>query len=118
MRLGMIGGIAALVLGLTAAPVHAQAAVTGAVVIREPGRDIIVVQRMHAPHRNAYHWWKRHGYRRVTVYYDGHRYYIRRVARPGLRAIVVYESRGQYYLGDEQGEGDRDGRHGDEEHED
>jgi hypothetical protein len=47
----------------------------------------------------------------VTVYYDGSSYYGRRLERPGLRAVVVYESRGRYYLGEENGERYRHHRH-------
>jgi hypothetical protein len=118
MKRAMIGGIAALVLGLTAAPLKAQTAVEGAAAYREGGREVIVVQRIRVPHRNAYHWWKRHGYRKVTVYYDGNRYYIRRVARPGLRALVVYELKGRYYLGDARGDRDSRGDQEDDEHHD
>jgi hypothetical protein len=119
----VVGGIVALALGLTAVPVRAQTTVEGGVVIhsgpvtghvevgspppvvvyREP-REVIVVEHVHAPHGHAHGWWKKHGYRAVTVYYDGSRYYSRRVERPGLRAVVLFESRGRYYLGDEHDE--------------
>jgi hypothetical protein len=34
----------------------------------------------------------------VTVYYDGHRYYLRRLARPHLRPVIVYERGGRYFI--------------------
>jgi len=107
-------------------PARAQTAVQGDVLIhsgpvtgrvevnsppREPMREVIVVERAHVPHGNAYGWWKKHGYRAVTVYYDGSRYYSRRVARSGLRAVVLYEREGRYYFGDEEGERHRDHHH-------
>jgi hypothetical protein len=36
------------------------------------------------------------------VYYDGDRYYLRRLARPNLRAVIVYERGGRYYIGDDR----------------
>ena len=134
MNRGIAGGIAALLLGLTA-PMHAQTRVEGGVVVqsgpvtghvevgspapvvvyREPAREVVVVERIHAPRRHAYRWWKRHGYREVTVYSDGSRYYGRRVRHPGLRALVVYELGGRYYLGDEDGDRYEHRRHEDDE---
>jgi hypothetical protein len=125
----VVGGMVALVLGLAAAPARAQTAVSGGVVVRtgpvaghvevgspppvvvvrEPAREVIVVERTHVPHGEAHGWWKKHGYREVTVYYDGSRYYGRRVEREGIRTAVVYERGGRYYLGDE--DGDRHHRH-------
>lgn len=119
-RLG-VGGILALVLGLAAVPARAQTTVQGGVVVQsgpvtghvevnspppvvvrsEPVREVIVVERTHVPRGKAHGWWKEHGYREVTVYYDGKRYYGRKVERSGLRAVVVYERGGRYYLGDE-----------------
>ena len=134
----VVGGIVALALGLTTVPVRAQTTVEGGVVIhsgpvtghvevgspppvvvyREPEREVIVVEHVHTPHGHAYGWWKRHGYRAVTVYYDGSRYFGRRLEGPGLRAVVVFESRGRYYLGDEHGERYRHHRHEDDEDDD
>lgn len=132
----MAGGTVALLLGLAAAPARAQTAVSGGVVVRsgpvtghvevgsppppvvvvrEPAREVIVVERTHVPHGEAHGWWKEHGYREVTVYYDGSHYYGHRVEREGIGAVVVYQRGGRYYLGDE--DGDRHhahhGRHGD-----
>ena len=71
---------------------------------REPAREVIVVERTHVPKGHAYGWWKQHGYREVTVYYDGTRYYSGQVAPAGFRAVVVYQREGKYYLPDEDGE--------------
>ena len=79
-------------------------------VRREPGRDVIVVERTHVPRGNAYGWWKKHGYRKVTVYYDGARYYSRSLESTGFGAVVVYQRDGRYYMPDADGD-DRD-RHG------
>ena len=70
------------------------------VVRREPVREVIVVERTHVPKGKAHGWWKKHGYREVTVYYDGTRYYSRR-HEPRFRAVVVYQRDGRYYLGQE-----------------
>ena len=128
----VVGGIVAVMLGLAAVPARAQTTVSGGVVVqsgpvaghvevgapppvvvrREPAREVIVVERTHVPRGNAHGWWKKHGYRELTVYYDGTRYYGRRLQRTGLRAVVVYERGGKYYLGAEETEGHRP-HHGD-----
>ena len=74
---------------------------------REPARQVIVVERTHVPKGHAYGWWKQHGYREVTVYYDGTRYYGGDVAPAGFRAVIVYQREGKYYLPDEDGEQSR-----------
>jgi hypothetical protein len=116
----------ALLLGLVTIPARAQTTVQGDVLIhsgpapRESQREVIIIERARVPRGHAYGWWKRHGYRAVTVYYDGTRYYSRRVVRPGLRTVVVYERKGQYFMADEvrerrEGEkGDRDDHDHDE----
>jgi len=116
----LASGIAAAA-ALLGAPLHAQTTVEGGVrvqsgpvraqvevgdpppppatvVYAEPAREVIVVEPMHVPHGRAHGWWKKNGYREVTVYYDGEQYYSRRVAghRP-LRQIVIYERAGHYY---------------------
>ena len=105
------GCIAVLALGLFAVPLGAQTTVQGRVVVQSgpvsghvevrrrarvivPERHVIEVKRVHVPRG----WWKKHNYRRVTVYHDGHRYYLRRFARPHLRPVIVYERRGRYYI--------------------
>jgi hypothetical protein len=105
------GCVAVLALGLFAAPLRSQTTVQGSVVVHSgpvtghvelrrrarvivPERHVIVVNRVHAPRG----WWKKHNYRTVTVYYDGHRYYLRRLARPHLRPVIVYERGGRYFI--------------------
>ena len=105
------GCVAVLALGLIAAPLQSQTTVQGNVVVHSgpvsghvevrrrarvivPERHVIVVKRVHAPRG----WWKKHNYRVVTVYHDGHRYYLRRFARPHLRPVLVYERGGRYYI--------------------
>ena len=68
---------------------------------REPVREVIVVERTHVPKGQAHGWWKKHGYREVTVYYDGTRYYSRRIDGVRIRAVVVYQREGKYYQGDD-----------------
>ena len=112
----MKGSIAAVCVGvmasgLFAAPLRSQTTVQGSVVVHSgpvtghvelrrrprvivPERHVIVVNRVHAPRG----WWKKHSYRAVTVYHDGHRYYLRRFARPYLRPVIVYERGGRYFI--------------------
>jgi hypothetical protein len=50
------------------------------------------------------------------VYYDGRRYYTRRIVRPGIRTAIVYERSGRYYVPDNDDRGERhyrDGHHQD-----
>ena len=67
-------------------------------------REAIVVERTHVPKGHAYGWWKQHGYREVTLYSDGTRYYSGESAPKGFRAVTVYQREGKYYLPDEEGE--------------
>lgn len=114
MKRGIAVPAIALMLGLVAVPARAQTTVQGDVLIHSGPvtapveREVIVIQRARVPRGHAYGWWKKHGYRAVTVYYDGSRYYSRRVVRPGLRTVVVYERKGQYFLGEEAREGKHD----------
>ena len=111
-----VGCLVVLALGLYAAPLRSQTTVHGSVVVRSgpvrgdveyrrrarvivPQRHVIVVNRVHAPRG----WWKKHKYRVVTVYYDGHRYYLRRFARPNLRPVIVYERGGRYFIDEDRG---------------
>jgi hypothetical protein len=139
MRTSTVVTAMAAAVALAAAPLRAQTVdagvvihsgpVTGHVVIgeppplvvyEEPVRQIIVVEHIHVPHGNAHGWWKKHGYRPVTRYYDGDSYY----ARPynggvQLREVVVYEREGQYYDEREQhghGHGDHGHGHGNHGH--
>jgi hypothetical protein len=132
MKRGAVAVIAVLVLGFSAGSAGAQTAVEGAVVVqsgpvtghvvvasraparyREPVRRVIVVERVRLPRGHAYGWRRQHGYRAVTVYYDGRRYYTRRIVRPGIGAVIVYERSGRYYVVDDDDKGERhryDGR--------
>jgi hypothetical protein len=123
-----VGGILALVFGLAAVPARAQTTVTGGVVVQSgpgtghvevgapppPVREVIVVNHAYVPHGHPHGWWKKHGYRAVTVYYDGTYYYGRRIDRPGLLAVVVYERKGRYFREAE----DDEGNHGHHDHDD
>ena len=72
-------------------------------------REVIVVEETHVPRGHAYGWWKNHGYRQVTVYSDGTRFYPRRLVRhPELKAIVVYEREGRYYRWADEDKGGKD----------
>ena len=116
------GCVAVLALGLFAAPLRSQTTVQGSVVVHSgpvtghvelrrrarvivPERHVIVVQRVHVPRG----WWKKHSYRAVTVYHDGDRYYLRRYAHPHLRAVIVYERNGRYFI--DEGRWKRKHRH-------
>src|SRR5262249_33226795 len=109
-----VAGILATVLGLAGCGSSGRMEVESPppVVRHETVREVIVVEHTHVPRGNAHGWWKNHGYREVTVYYDGARYYGRRIERPGIRAVIVWEREGKYYLGDEENE--RHGKHHDD----
>jgi hypothetical protein len=61
------------------------------------------VHLIRVPRGRAHGWWKRHGYRPVTVYYRAGRFYDRHdhryLKRRGLRfqRVVVWERRGRLY---------------------
>jgi hypothetical protein len=99
-----VGGILALALvagcstGSTRAEVGSPRPVAAR---RESVRDVIVVERTHVPKGKAHGWWKKNGYREVTVYSDGTRYYSRRIDGTSIRAVVVFQREGKYYLGDD-----------------
>ncbi len=99
-----VGGILALALvaGCNAgARSQAEVSPRPVAVRRGPARDIIVVDRTHVPKGKAHGWWKKNGYREVTVYSDGTRYYSRRIDGTSIRAVVVFQREGRYYLGDD-----------------
>jgi hypothetical protein len=100
-----VGGILALafVAGCSAGvSSHAEVSSPHPVAARgESVREVIMVERTHVPKGKAHGWWKKHGYREVTVYYDGTRYYSRRIDGTRIRAVVVYQREGRYYLGDD-----------------
>jgi hypothetical protein len=102
---------AGLALGLMAAPLSAQTTVQGAVVVqsgpntpladrarRVMGAEVVVVERV--PGR--YGWWRTPGYRVITVYSDGARFYRRPFGRTLLQKMEVYERGGRYYINDYQ----------------
>jgi len=100
-----VGGILALALVAgcsTGTRSHAEEVSPRPVAVRRgPPRDVIVVERTHVPKGKAHGWWKKNGYREVTVYYDGTRYYSRRIDGTSIRAVVVFQREGRYYLGDD-----------------
>jgi hypothetical protein len=112
MRRMMVGGLLALAFatGCSSGRTQDRVVVTPRVVRHDAGRDVIVVERTHVPRGQAHGWWKKHGYREITVYYDGARYYSRRLESAGFRAVVVYQREGKYYMADADGD-DRE-RHG------
>jgi hypothetical protein len=58
---------------------------------------VIVVERVYRRHQRQPDW-RRHGYRRVVVYYRDGRYYDRyERGWPAMQEIVVYERGGRYY---------------------
>jgi hypothetical protein len=113
MRRIVMGGILTLALGTGCSSSRSQERVVVTppprVVRREPVREVIVVERTHVPRGHAYGWWKQHGYREVTLYSDGSRYYGRRHDSE-LRAVIVYQRDGKYYLPDADGERGRSRR--------
>jgi hypothetical protein len=74
-----------------------------------PRREVVVVERVHG---RRYGWWKHPGYRVITVYYDGSRFYHRPFDRRVLRKIVVYERAGRYYIDENQWKRDRSRHYG------
>lgn len=113
-----LGGIVVLALGTGCSAGASSRVEVGSpppvVAHREKAREVIVVERVHVPKGQAHGWWKKHGYREVTVYYDGTRYYSRRPDTTGFRAAVVYQRDGKYYLGDVDAE--RHGHQHDDDH--
>ena len=114
--------LAGLAFGLIAAPLSAQTTVQGSVIIesgrntgladrarRTMGAEVVVVERIHGRHG----WWRRSGYRVVTVYSDGARFYRRPFGRTVLHRVDVYERGGHYYINDNQW---KRHRHGDDDH--
>ena len=120
---------AGLAFGLIAAPLSAQTTVQGSVIIesgpntgladrarRTMGAQVVVVERI----RGRHGWWKKSGYRVITVYSDGTRFYRRPFGRTILGKVVVYERGGRYYINDYQwkrhrnSDNGRDGRDGDD----
>jgi len=57
-------------------------------------REILVIEGVRARHG----WWNRPGYRVITVYYDGGRFYRHPFDRRPFRKVAVYERGGRYYV--------------------
>jgi hypothetical protein len=117
MKRGIVaGGILALAFGTgCSARTHDRVVVAPQPRVEErrgPEREVIVVERTHVPRGRAYGWWKQHGYREVTLYYDGATYYSRRGESAGFRAVIVYQRDGRYYLPAEEDHDEHEGRHG------
>jgi hypothetical protein len=81
------------------------------VVYHRVAPRMVVIERVHR-HRHA-GWWRRHGFRPVTIYYVNGRYYDRWDRHPRhAREVVVYERDGRYYeVCDREHDRDRDHRH-------
>ncbi len=113
--------IAGLAFGLIAAPLSAQTTVEGSVIIqngsntgladrarRTMGAEVVVVERIRGRHR----WWRKSGYRVITVYSDGSRFYRRPFGRTILSEVIVYERGGRYYINDYQWKRHRNSENG------
>ena len=77
-----------------------------------PRPRVIVVERIVVDRdrnkRRDYRWWRTSGYRPVTVYFVGGRYYDRWVDRRGIREVIVYRRGNRYYRDwDDDGRYDR-----------
>jgi hypothetical protein len=70
-----------------------------------PRREVVVIEQVRG---RRYGWWKHPGYRVITVYYDGSRFYRRPFDRRVLRKVVVYERDGRYYIDERQWRRDRE----------
>ena len=80
------------------------------VVVERYAPRVVMVERLHR-HR-AERYWRRLGYRPVTLFYVDGRFYDRPIRhRYGAREVVVYERGGRYYTGCD--DHDRHGRHDD-----
>jgi hypothetical protein len=74
---------------------------------RAPARVIVVERISHRQRGHGRDGWKR-GYRAVTLWYGGGRYYDRYVREyPGLREVVVYERGGRFYRDADADDGGR-----------
>ncbi len=72
------------------------------------GAQVVVVERIRGRNR----WWKRSGYRVITVYSDGSRFYRRPFGRTILSEVIVYERGGRYYINDYQWKRHRNSENG------
>ena len=73
------------------------------VVYRRAPARVIVVEQPARRHRGHVRDWARRGYRPVTLWYYGGRYYDQRVRDwNGMREVVVYERDGRFYRDDDE----------------
>ena len=75
--------------------VYRRPPVRRVVVVERPLARVVVVDRMDR-HRPAA-FWRRHGFRPVTLYYVDGRYFDRPIRRAHVREVLVYERDGRYY---------------------
>lgn len=69
------------------------------ILVGRPGNRVILLERA-VWHEAA--WWKRHGYRPVRFWFDGHRFFERPVRAHGLREVILFERGGRFYLVDDR----------------
>lgn len=93
--------------------VYRRPPVRRVVVVERYAPRIVVVERVHRHAAERY--WKRHGFRPVTLFYVDGRYYDRWAGnRRGVREVIVYERNGRYYddcADDRRHRGDRSHDH-------
>jgi hypothetical protein len=81
------------------------------VVYHRVAPRVVVIERVHRHHHRA-GWWRKHGFRPVTVYYVNGRYYDRWDRPRYAREVMVYERDGRYYeICDRDHRHDRDRYH-------
>lgn len=93
-------------------PVVYRRAPERVIVVERYAPRVVVVERVHRLRH-----WHRQGYRQVTLFFANGRYYDREYrGRPELRAVVVLERHGRYYLPDHWREGHGRGGHHEDRH--
>jgi len=66
--------------------------------------QVVFVERGHGKHGKSAHWYQRHGYRPVTLFYSQGRYFTQVYAARGYRggpqfvAVTAWERHGRFYL--------------------
>ena len=91
--------------------VYRRPPVRRVVVVERHAPRVVIVERVHRHQPRRY--WKRHGFRPVTLYYLDGRYYERLPGRAyGAREVTVYEREGRYYADCDHERYDRDHHHG------
>lgn len=72
-------------------------------VVERYAPRVVVVERGHRPHGRAHGWYRKHGYRPMTLYYHDGRFFDRvwydrgYVRDPRFQVVVVYERGGRFY---------------------